>query len=1043
MAGPVKIAILGNSSSAVNALRKTSGEARTLGSRLGSLTKAAAKYAAVGIGAVVVAGAKLADMAAEDQRSAALLANSLKNTTGATNDQVSAVEDWITAQGKALGIADDQLRPALEKLATATGSVGKAQEQASLAMDVAAGRGKDLNTVVEALAKAQNGNLGGLQRLGVETKNAAGETKSLAEITDDLAKKYKGSAATAANTAAGKFERVKLALSETAESIGTELLPIATSLGDWLVDTGVPAMEDLAQAGKAKLGPVIQDLTGWFSDNKKELSDLAGTVVDTAIPALKTAGEIVGNAVKFFAGLPGPVKQFGVEVGIAALIIPRLTGALGGLKLAELTSGLGGAEGRMRALGQTARTVAGVAGMAALIDSTKQTNDAISTLEKTLGGAALGGAVGGPWGALFGGTIGALHSAFEIMFSDVEQAGVVLTDGKAPVQDYASTFDQLTGAITGSTKAAIINAAQRAGVLGQLRTFGITQRQLVNATLGNKGAIEAVNGALQASRGLTIAYTDAWGRQYTMSVRTERQAKKLSDELIAQGNTIDEVRASQLDLAASDAILDFIGKQSREWKAASKTVRAQILASQDLEAVYKAFPKKVATAIDATGVVPTAKGVADLAVKYDAVDKRHIKALIQATGTDLSVRQVQDVIDKMKQLHDKTVTVTVKTEAVGAPGGMGGHAASRGTVDPLQALIAGFAQGSDGVRSAMEKLLSYIDKGFSDRLKKIKKELDKTLDGKALDEAVKKASEKLDKQQKRLMKRTAQIRKDLRAQGKLIDDNAEALDNARSALQALKDTAAGYADQIKQSFEQFGSVIGLGGDTGFADANQLIELLRKKVEQAKQYGALIKALMAAGLNQTAIQQLIDAGVEGGLGTAQAILEGGPAAISEINALQAELSAQGASLGSAAASSLYDAGIAAAQGLVDGLAANADALAKQAKKLARALVKAVKKALGIESPSKVFKDLGKQTVRGLAIGLDDVYVKRQGTSLAHSLQKGFGTPALDAFAEVTARASSKQQVEVKLTAEQVDQLSRGRAMSLDIDIYKTNGGRVRA
>jgi hypothetical protein len=41
------------------------------------------------------------------------LKKALQDLTGATDAQVKAVEDYITATSLALGIADDELRPAL------------------------------------------------------------------------------------------------------------------------------------------------------------------------------------------------------------------------------------------------------------------------------------------------------------------------------------------------------------------------------------------------------------------------------------------------------------------------------------------------------------------------------------------------------------------------------------------------------------------------------------------------------------------------------------------------------------------------------------------------------------------------------------------------------------------------------------------------------------------------------------------------------------------------------------------------------------------
>lgn len=208
-------------------------------SKLGAMQRAgqmAGKALVVGLAGVAVGLVAAGKAAAEDQASQAQLAQQLRKAAGASDDQVASTEAWITAQGKATGISDDELRPALARLATATGDVGKAQKLAALAMDVSAGSGKSYQQVTEALAKAQNGNLGALGRLGIATKDASGHTKTLAQIQQDLADKYRGAAAKAADTATGKQKILTTQLHELAEQIGTAVLPAMAAFATKLTE---------------------------------------------------------------------------------------------------------------------------------------------------------------------------------------------------------------------------------------------------------------------------------------------------------------------------------------------------------------------------------------------------------------------------------------------------------------------------------------------------------------------------------------------------------------------------------------------------------------------------------------------------------------------------------------------------------------------------------------------------------------------------------------------------------------------------------------
>lgn len=260
------------------------------GAKLKTFAKAgafAAGAAAVAAGAALIGMAKAA---IEDQKAQVLLAKQLKNSAGATKEQVAATEDWITKQGIALGVTDDDLRPALAKLVAVTHDVNKAQSLASLAMNVSAGTGKSLSTVSAALAKAQLGQVSGLSKLGVATKNADGTTKSLKDITADLSKTYTGAASAAANTASGKFGRLKLIFDETKESIGSKLLPVLTNMATWFLSKGLPAIQKFGGWLSDKFGPIIGDIVGWFKD---KLLPALESAWKSALPALKSAFESV------------------------------------------------------------------------------------------------------------------------------------------------------------------------------------------------------------------------------------------------------------------------------------------------------------------------------------------------------------------------------------------------------------------------------------------------------------------------------------------------------------------------------------------------------------------------------------------------------------------------------------------------------------------------------------------------------------------------------------------------------------------------------
>ena len=297
--------------------RKASG----MGTKLGKVGVVAGKAMAVGFAAAgaaaVGAGIALGHMAKaamEDEAAQKRLALGLRNTTGATDAAVAGVEKWITAQGEALGVADDQLRPALSRLARSTESVAEAQRLASLAMDASAGTGKSLEAVSAALAKAHDGNVGALARLGIKTKDASGKTLKFDEIVKNMSKTFKGQAAAGANTLEGRMGRLRLMFDETKESVGAKLLPVVEKLTGWVLNKGIPAfksfMDGTLKPLAQKIIPVLREYWGKlraaFEDSRPGLERIAGVAkllgqmfVEHVIPAMgKVAGIVVPLVIK-------------------------------------------------------------------------------------------------------------------------------------------------------------------------------------------------------------------------------------------------------------------------------------------------------------------------------------------------------------------------------------------------------------------------------------------------------------------------------------------------------------------------------------------------------------------------------------------------------------------------------------------------------------------------------------------------------------------------------------------------------------------------
>jgi hypothetical protein len=309
----LKLSILADIDNLKKNLGAGSNEVEGFGSKLGGFAKkAGAAFAVAGAAAAAYAGKLLVDgvkAAVEDEAAQAKLATTLKNVTGATNNQIKAVEDYITQTALANGITDDKLRPSLDRLIRSTKDQTKAQELQSLALNISAGTGKDLQAVSEALGKAYDGNLGALKKLGVGIDESIIKSKDFDAAAAALSKTFEGQASKQAETFQGKMARLTVAFDEAKETVGSYVLDALTPLLSAFVDKGIPAIQDFASNLGKTLGPAFGDifktikndllpiLVSWWKFLYEEVIPAIGSVVRPILEGLQSAFNKIKKAI--------------------------------------------------------------------------------------------------------------------------------------------------------------------------------------------------------------------------------------------------------------------------------------------------------------------------------------------------------------------------------------------------------------------------------------------------------------------------------------------------------------------------------------------------------------------------------------------------------------------------------------------------------------------------------------------------------------------------------------------------------------------------
>ena len=265
----------------------------------------AAAGAAVGAFTVKV-GTDAVRAAIEDQKSQVLLANSLRNTVGATDAAIAGTEEYITVLQKQVSVTDDELRPALSRLAAATGSIAGGQELLGTALNVSAASGADLATSVGAIIKASAGQFRALKTLVPGLSNATIKSKDYAKAIEEVNNQTAGAASKRAQTLEYRLKGLNIAYGEVLETLGYALLPVIEKFADVITTKVLPQLEAWINANKDKLAAsldtiltklpvlIIQvfDLFNYIQRNLGTIQVLGALLVSTFAAAKVYAGVI-------------------------------------------------------------------------------------------------------------------------------------------------------------------------------------------------------------------------------------------------------------------------------------------------------------------------------------------------------------------------------------------------------------------------------------------------------------------------------------------------------------------------------------------------------------------------------------------------------------------------------------------------------------------------------------------------------------------------------------------------------------------------------
>jgi hypothetical protein len=199
----------------------------------------------------------------EDEAAAKRLALQLENTGNAF--RVNEVEGYIKSLEKTNAILTD-LRAPFQTLLNLTGSVELAQRSLESALNISAGTGESLGTVVSAISSGIRGQTKAIKNLntGIDANIIA--TGDMNKIMEALDKRFSGQAAARLDTYAGKMDVLKKGADEATKAIGEGIVGALTALSqDNSIENAAVDMENYGVA----IGNAIAGLGTLIADVKK------------------------------------------------------------------------------------------------------------------------------------------------------------------------------------------------------------------------------------------------------------------------------------------------------------------------------------------------------------------------------------------------------------------------------------------------------------------------------------------------------------------------------------------------------------------------------------------------------------------------------------------------------------------------------------------------------------------------------------------------------------------------------------------------------
>jgi predicted nucleic acid-binding Zn-ribbon protein len=192
----------------------------------------------------------------------------------------------------------------------------------------------------------------------------------------------------------------------------------------------------------------------------------------------------------------------------------------------------------------------------------------------------------------------------------------------------------------------------------------------------------------------------------------------------------------------------------------------------------------------------------------------------------------------------------------------------------------------------------------------------------------------------------------------------QSLDAAKSKLDDLRNSASQLSDSVRSGVLSASNITRVASGGGPVTVSSIMGAAIQSRDQAQAFAQALKGLQKKGLDKGLIQDIANAGIEGGgLQTAGALLNASSSEIKTLNGLRSATATYAQQAGQTTADAYYGAAIKAQDKLVNSLKSQQSKLEKAMLDLTRALEKALARAVGKKAAGGIVGAAASGGVRG--------------------------------------------------------------------------------